>query len=111
MVNAKHRKLNDGEETRCPFYMRLGRPHRRVRKISSPSGFDLLTLQTVAQVFLHNILQQPCVGRCVLFGEYSLELHVTFRGFVIFTLQILLYKLSVIAVETGINIGGFRIFG
>ena len=38
-------------KTRYPLYMRLGRPQRRsgrVRKISTPPGFDPRTVQSIA---------------------------------------------------------------
>ena len=45
------RRFTPGNETRCPLYRRLGGPQgrsRRVRKISSPPGFDPRTVQPVA---------------------------------------------------------------
>jgi len=65
--NVTPRPLLPPGKTRYPFYRKLGGPQDRsgqVRKISSPPGFDLQAVQTVASRYTHratrpNILWNP----------------------------------------------------
>jgi hypothetical protein len=54
VVSATHRPLYPRKETRCLFYRRLGGSQScsgRLRKISTPPGFDPSTVQPVASCY------------------------------------------------------------
>ena len=72
-------------ETRCPFYRRLGGPQGRsgrVRKISSPQGFDPRTVQPTAIHCINWAIPCPPMEKLILRKlscVFLLKAHTTFR--------------------------------